>query len=281
MAGTLYLAATPIGNLSDISERAIQTLNAVDFIAAEDTRVTVKLLNHLGIKKPMVSYYKHNRRESGERIIERLESGESCALVSDAGTPAISDPGEDLVRLCAECGVDVIPIPGPCAAVAALSVSGLPTGRFCFEGFLSTGKKSRFEHLEQLKDERRTMVFYEAPHKLMTTLTDMLGAFGDREVSIAREITKLHEEVLRTTLTGAIAHFESKPPKGEFALVIKGAEESVHAEMSDADALALIRGYRESGLSLSEAAKLAANQSGRPKSELYSLALKDDNDDEA
>ena len=201
MAGTLYLVPTPIGNLGDISPRAKKTLAEADFIAAEDTRVSLKLLNHLELKKPLVSYYEHNKNESGPRIVERLLAGESCALVTDAGSPAISDPGEDLVALCAKAGVCVCAIPGPCAAVTALSVSGLPTGRFCFEGFLSTNKKSRREHLDSLKSERRTMIFYEAPHKLQNTLKDLTDAFGpERRISLCRELTKLHEQILRMTL---------------------------------------------------------------------------------
>jgi 16S rRNA (cytidine1402-2'-O)-methyltransferase len=214
MSGILYLVATPIGNLGDISKRAADTLASVDFIAAEDTRVTLKLLNHLQIKKPTVSYYEHNRTESGAKIRDRLLAGETCALVTDAGMPAISDPGEDLVRLCAEAGITVYPIPGPCAAVTALAVSGLTTGRFTFEGFLSTAKKSRFEHLNALKTEKRTMIFYEAPHKLLPTLRDLLEALGDRRISVSREMTKLHEETLRMTLSGALAHFTEMAPRG-------------------------------------------------------------------
>ena len=223
MSGTLYLVATPIGNLGDISPRAAEVFSSVDFIAAEDTRVTIKLLNHLNIKKPLVSYYEHNRAESGDKIVSRLLGGESCALVSDAGMPAISDPGEDLVRLCAENGIQVISIPGPCAAVCAMALSALPSGRFTFEGFLSTAKKSRFEHLEELKTEKRTMIFYEAPHKLRATLSDMLEYFGDRRISICRELTKLHEETLRFTLSEAVRYYEETTPKGEFVLVVEGA----------------------------------------------------------
>jgi len=271
MAGILYLVATPIGNLGDISQRALEVLSSVDFIAAEDTRVSLKLLNHFGIKKPLVSYFEHNRAASGERILERLLKGESCALVTDAGMPAISDPGEDLVRLCVENGVRVVGIPGPCAAVSALAVSGLPTQRFCCEGFLSTARKNRFQHLEAIKNERRTMVFYEAPHKLLNTLRDFLEALGDREVVICRELTKLHEEVLRTTLSGAVAHYEETTPKGEFVIVLRGAQEERPEEMSPEEALKAVENYRNQGHSLKEAARLASEETGFSKNELYNM----------
>ena len=210
MSGTLYLVATPIGNLGDFSPRAVETLESVDFIAAEDTRVSVKLLNHFQIKKPLVSYHEHNHVTAGQAILQRLLAGESCALVTDAGTPAISDPGEDLVRLCGEHGVDVIAIPGCCAAVNALAVSGLPTGRFTFEGFLTVNKKSRRERLDALKNEERTMIFHEAPHKLVSTLADLCDAFGpDRKAALCRELTKLHEETRRTTLGEALAFYQA------------------------------------------------------------------------
>ena len=228
--GTLYLCATPIGNLEDITLRVLQTLKDVDLIAAEDTRNTLKLLNHFDIHKPMTSYHEHNKAESGGKILARLLAGETCALVTDAGSPAISDPGEDLVRLCAENGITVCAIPGPCALVTALSISGLPTGRFTFEGFLSVNKKSRQEHLTGLKDETRTMIFYEAPHKLLATLRDLADAFGeDRKISLCRELTKLHEEVRRMTLGEAAAYYEENPPRGEFVLVVAGAEEKPEA----------------------------------------------------
>lgn len=274
MPGTLYLVATPLGNLGDISPRAAETLASVDFIAAEDTRVTMKLLNHLNIKKPLVSYYQHNRTMSGEKILSRLLEGESCALVSDAGMPAISDPGEDMVALCAEAGVEVLIVPGPCAAVSALALSGLPTGRFTFEGFLSTAKKSRFQHLEELRHEKRTMIFYEAPHKLMATLQDMLEYFGDRPISLCREMTKLHEETLRTTLSGAIAHFTETPPRGEFVLVVGGAQEEPEPEMTLDEAIALVKKYRDDGLSLKDAAKKASAETGFSRNTLYDSAIK-------
>ena len=213
MAGMLYLVPTPIGNLGDISERCRRTLEEADFIAAEDTRVSLKLLNHLGIKKSLVSYYEHNKAFKGDQIVERILGGETCALVSDAGSPAISDPGEDLVKQCAAAGIVVCAIPGPCAAITALSISGQATGRFCFEGFLSTSKKSRREHLESLQTEQRTMIFNEAPHKLLTTLEDLREAFGpDRGISLCRELTKLHEEVVRTTLGEAVEKYTANPP---------------------------------------------------------------------
>ena len=227
MSGMLYLVPTPIGNLGDISPRCRKTLAEADFIAAEDTRVTLKLLNYLEIKKPLVSYYEHNKNESGPRIVQRILAGETCALVSDAGSPAISDPGEDLVRLCSEADIPISAIPGPCAAISALSISGLPTGRFCFEGFLSINKKSRQEHLSGLKHETRTMIFYEAPHKLTRTLDDLAAAFGaERRISLCRELTKLHEQVVRTTLGEACALYAQTPPRGEFVLIVDGAQPS-------------------------------------------------------
>lgn len=274
MSGILYLVATPIGNLGDFSPRAVETLKAVDFIAAEDTRVTVKLLNHFGIKKPLISYFEHNRVQSGEKIIERLKNGENVALVSDAGMPAISDPGEDLVRLCAAAGVAVVCIPGPCAAVSALAMSGLPTQRFTFEGFLSTSGKSRAEHLESLRNEKRTMIIYEAPHKLTVTLTDLKNTLGgDRALSLCREITKLYEETLRTTLDGALAYYENVPPKGEYVLVVAGRPEETEPEMTLGQALARVEFYRAEGKSLKQAAKLASEDTGYSKNALYAAAV--------
>lgn len=274
MAGTLYLVPTPIGNLNDISPRCARTLAEADFIAAEDTRVSLKLLNHLEIKKSLVSYHEHNKAESGGKILARLLAGETCALVTDAGSPAISDPGEDLVRLCAENGVTVCAIPGPCALVTALSISGLPTGRFTFEGFLSVNKKSRQEHLTGLKDETRTMIFYEAPHKLLRTLSDLRDTFGgEREITLARELTKLHEQTLRTTLDGAVAHFTENAPKGEFVLVLRGAPERSEPEVTAEQALQIVARYRSEGRALKEACKLAAADTGFGKNELYQMAL--------
>ncbi len=227
MSGTLYLCATPIGNLGDMSQRLIETLKSVDLIAAEDTRHTLKLLNHLQIKKPMISYYEHNRREKGEQLVKRLLMGESIALVSDAGTPAISDPGEDLVALCAKADIPVIPVPGPVAAICALIVSALPTGRFAFEGFLSMNRKSRMDRLDEVKNDKRTLIFYEAPHKLRNTLKDMYEVFGDRKISLSREITKLHEETIRTTLSASQnLYSDENPPKGEYVLVIAPADKN-------------------------------------------------------
>lgn len=274
MSGTLYLVATPIGNLGDFSPRAAEVLHRVDFIAAEDTRVTLKLLNYFGIKKPLISYFEHNRTQSGEKIVERLLRGETVALVSDAGMPAISDPGEDLVRLCAREGIEVICVPGACAAVTALAVSGLPTQRFTFEGFLSTSGRSRAEHLQSLKDEKRTMILYEAPHKLMVTLADLQKTLGgEREISLCRELTKLHEESLRTTIDGALAHYRQIPPKGEFVLVIRGKEESTEPELSLDEALILVERHRGEGLSLKQASKQVAEQTGYSKNTLYDAAL--------
>jgi 16S rRNA (cytidine1402-2'-O)-methyltransferase len=273
MAGILYLVGTPIGNLSDLSPRAVETLSSVDFIAAEDTRVTLKLLNHFGIKKPLICYFEHNRAEMGEKLLSRLLTGESCALVSDAGMPAISDPGEDIVRRCAESGVTVGCIPGPSAVVTALAMSGLPTQRFTFEGFLAVSGKSRREHLESLREETRTMVFYEAPHKLLKTLSDFLDCFGDRDIALCRELTKLHEEIVRTTVSGAIARYTETPPRGEFVLVLRGKTDSGEPEMTQEDALGLVEKHRAEGKSLKEAAKLASAETGFSKNELYSLAL--------
>ena len=274
MSGTLYLVATPIGNLGDFSPRAVETLQSADFIAAEDTRVSVKLLNHFEIKKPLVSYHEHNHVSAGQAILQRLLAGESCALVTDAGTPAVSDPGEDLVRLCAENGVEVLSIPGCCAAVNALAVSGLPTGRFAFEGFLTVNKKNRRERLESLKNEERTLIFHEAPHKLLTTLQDMEAVFGsDRRIALCRELTKLHEETFRTTLGGAVAHYTENPPKGEFVLVLAGAEPRQEATVTLEDAVAQVLTLKAQGVRLKDAAKEVAEHTGFSKNELYAAAL--------
>ena len=276
MSGTLYLVATPIGNLGDFSPRAAETLGAVDFIAAEDTRVSVKLLNHFQIKKPLVSYHEHNHAAAGQAILQRLLAGESCALVTDAGTPAISDPGEDLVRLCAENGVEVLSIPGCCAAVNALAVSGLPTGRFTFEGFLTVNKKSRRERLDSLKNEERTMIFHEAPHKLRATLEDLRETFGpDRRVALCRELTKLHEEVVRTTLGEALIKYTETPPKGEFVLIVAGAPETVKESASEGDAAARVAQLIAQGLSRKDAVRQTAAELGLPKNVVYDIALKD------
>ena len=277
MAGMLYLVPTPIGNLGDISTRCRETLEQADFIAAEDTRVSLKLLNHLGIKKSLVSYYEHNKAFKGEKIVERILAGETCALVSDAGSPAISDPGEELVKQCAAAGITVCAIPGPCAVITALSISGQATGRFCFEGFLSTSKKSRKEHLESLITEQRTMIFYEAPHKLVTTLEDMAQVFGnDRPISLCRELTKLHEEVVRTTLGQAIEKYTENPPKGEFVLVVAGAEPPVKEEATEDDVTARIAQLLSQGISRKDAIKQTAKELNLPKNVVYDAALKMD-----
>ena len=274
MSGTLYLVATPIGNLGDFSPRAVETLEAVDFIAAEDTRVSVKLLNHFQIKKPLVSYHQHNHVTAGQSILRRLLAGESCALVTDAGTPAISDPGEDLVRLCAENDVEVIAVPGCCAAVNALAVSGLPTGRFTFEGFLPVNKKSRRERLDALLDEDRTMVFHEAPHKLVPTLEDLRAAFGpDRRVALCRELTKLHEETRRTTLEEALAFYRDNAPKGEFVLVVAGRPPREMPSVTVEDGAEQVLALVARGVRLKDAARQTAEATGLSKNELYAAAL--------
>lgn len=276
MSGKLILVGTPIGNLGDFSPRAAEALSQCDFIAAEDTRVTLKLLNHFEIKRPLVSYHQHNRIERGEQIVARLEAGETCCLVSDAGMPAISDPGEDLVAQCAEHGIPVLAVPGPTAMATALAVSGLPTGRFCFEGFLSVNKLSRRQHIEAIVDERRTLVFYEAPHKLYATLRDLSKALGDRRCAIVRELTKLHEEVIRTTLCAAAARFREEEPRGEIVLVIEGAPEQPKDEMTLEDAVAHARNLCAEGCSVSDAAKQAAKLSGIKKSDIYRLLSEQD-----
>ena len=274
MAGMLYLVPTPIGNLGDISERCRRTLEEADFIAAEDTRVSLKLLNHLGIKKILVSYYEHNKAFKGEKIVERILAGETCALISDAGSPAISDPGEDLVKLCHQAGITVCAIPGPCAVITGLSISGQATGRFCFEGFLSTSKKSRREQLESLVREQRTMIFYEAPHKLLTTLQDMAEHFGaDRSISLCRELTKLHEEVILTTLGAAIEKYTENPPKGEFVLVVAGASAEDKPAATADDAAARVAQLMAEGLSRKDAIKQTAKELDLPKNVVYDAAL--------
>ena len=274
MTGTLYLVPTPIGNLGDISRRCAETLAAADFIAAEDTRVSLKLLNHLELKKPLVSYHEHNKKESGPRIVERLLAGECCALVTDAGCPAISDPGEDLVRLCAEAGVPVCALPGPCAAITALSVSALPTGRFAFEGFLPAQKKERRARLEGLKQEERTLIFYEAPHHLRGTLADLLAAFGpERPLSLCRELTKLHEEIRRSTLGEAAAYYEANEPRGEYVLVLGGAAPRQAEAVSPERAAELARALIAGGARTKDAVKQIAEQTGVAKNTLYALVV--------
>ena len=274
MAGTLYLVATPIGNLGDFSPRGVETLQTADFIAAEDTRVSVKLLNHFGIKKPLVSYHEHNRAAAGQAILARLLAGESCALVTDAGTPAISDPGEDLVRLCGENGVTVEAIPGCCAAICALAVSGLPTGRFTFEGFLSANKKERRTALLKLKCEERTMVFQEAPHKLRATLADMAEILGDRPAALCRELTKLHEETLRTTLLQAAELYREKEPRGEYVLVVAGAQPAEEPAVSLEEGVRQVQRLREAGMKMKEAVRTVSAQTELNKNDLYEAVLK-------
>lgn len=271
-AGKLYVVATPIGNLGDFSPRAEETLRQVDFIAAEDTRVGAKLLNHFGIKKPQICYFEHNRRSKGEYIAQRILAGESCAIITDAGTPAISDPGTDLVALCAGLGIEAVAVPGCSAVVSALSISGMACGRFTFEGFLSTTKKSRMEHLNEVKYEKRTMVFYEAPHKLLRTLQDMLDVWGDRPVALCRELTKLHEECIRTTLSRAVEHYTENPPRGEFVLVIGGCGEEA-VPKPQPDLLALVGELMAGGMPLMSAVKQVSREYNAPKNRLYQQAL--------
>lgn len=273
MPGILYVVGTPIGNLGDWSPRAKEILKMSDFIAAEDTRVTLKLLNKFEIDTPMVSYHEHNHKMRSEQIISRLLSGESCALVTDAGMPAVSDPGEDLVRLAHQNGITVSSVPGPSALITALAISGMPSGRFSFEGFLSTAKLSRKEHLESLKNDTRTLIFYEAPHKLISTLKDMLGVFGERDIALCKELTKLHETVVHTTFSEALLNFEVTPPKGEYVLIISGAKEEMEEQITLEQAVAYAQKQLEEGKSASTAAKLAAAYSGIKKSDIYKALL--------
>ncbi len=273
MAGILYLVATPIGNLGDFSPRAVETLAQADFIAAEDTRVSVKLLNHFDIKKPLVSYHEHNRAAAGQAILARLLSGETCALVTDAGTPAISDPGQELVTLCAENGVTVQAIPGCCAAVAALAVSGLDTRRFTFEGFLPSGRKERRAALEELTGETRTMVFHEAPHRLRQTLADMAELLGDRPAALCRELTKLHEDTVRTTLAQAVAYYAANEPRGEYVLVVAGREKQTAPALTLEEGVARVLALRDGGMKLKDAVRRVADDTALPRNALYDAAL--------
>lgn len=282
MAGQLTLVGTPIGNLGDMSPRAVEAMESCDFIAAEDTRVTMKLLNHFGIKKPLISYYEHNKRSSGEVITARLLAGENCVLVTDAGMPAISDPGENIVDKCHELGITVTCAPGPSAVVTALAVSGMPSGRFAFEGFLSVNKKSRREHLLEIRDEKRTMIFYEAPHKLPAMLADMYEALGDRRIAVVRELTKLHEEVIRTTLSQAAAKYApdgGEIPRGEFVIIIEGAAGSAsEEEYTSGQAAEMARSLIDGGMSPSEAAKQAAKATGLKKGDIYRILVNGNED---
>lgn len=273
LGGTLYLVATPIGNLADISERALKVLSEVDFVAAEDTRNTGLLLSRYGISKPMVSYFEHNKRHRGEIIVDRITAGESCALVTDAGTPAISDPGEDIVKLCAERGVPVTSIPGACACITALTLSGLATGRFAFEGFLTTNKADRRERLEELSSEKRTLIIYEAPHKLRGTLKDIFTHLGDRKLALCRELTKLNEEVERCTVSEAMETYSEKEPRGEYVLIIEGAPESDSTVSYPEDILEHVGIYTDGGMKKMDAIKAAAKDRGISKSEAYALVL--------
>ena len=283
--GVLYLVATPIGNLSDLSDRAKKVLSEVDFVAAEDTRNTGQLLSVFGIKKELISYFEHNKRERGGIILDRVAAGEAAALVTDAGMPAISDPGEDIVRLAAERGIRVSIVPGCCAAVSALALSALSTGRFAFEGFLSTNRHERNERLAEVKDERRTLIFYEAPHKLKNTLRDLCDLFGEsRKIALCRELTKINEEIVRTTLGDAVSLYETKEPRGEYVLIVEGAAEAgiqKDDRSSDADALSAlspaehVSHYVDAGLSKMDAVKAAAKDRGMSKSEFYDLLQKD------
>lgn len=269
MASKLYVVGTPIGNLEDFSPRAQRILSEVDFICAEDTRVTLKLLNHFGIKKEMISYFEHNKREKGILIIDRILKGESCAIVTDAGMPAISDPGEDLVFLAHQNGVTVQSVPGPTAITTALAISGFSSGRFCFEGFLSVNSKNRRAHLEEIKNEKRTMIFYEAPHKLISTLTDMQRVLGDRNIALVKELTKLHENIFITTFSSALEHYKENPPRGEFVIIIEGKKEEEIKVYTIEDAVTLAKKLVDEGMSTSAAAKEAANVTGIKKGEIY------------
>lgn len=269
MAGKLFVVGTPIGNLGDFSPRAVETLSSCDFIAAEDTRVTIKLLNHFGIKKPMISYYEHNKAGRGNKIIERILNGETCALVSDAGMPIISDPGEDLTKLCYENNIEVCAVPGPSALITALAISGMSAGRFTFEGFLTTAKQNRKKHLEELVNEKRTMIFYEAPHKLPATLKDMAEYFGDRKIALVKELTKIHENVEHTTLFEASKKYSEVAPKGEFVVIVEGKPEELEEEITLEAATAMAKELLENGVSINEASKEIAKKTGLKKSDIY------------
>ena len=273
MSGILYVVGTPIGNLGDLSPRAVEVLGKVDFIAAEDTRVTMKLLNHFGIKKETVSYFEHNKRERGEIICSRILAGENCAIVTDAGMPAISDPGEDLVKFCHELGIKVESVPGPTAFATALAISGMPSGRFTFEGFLSVNKKSRREHLEEIKDEKRTLIFYEAPHKLGNTLVDLYKTLGDREIAIVREITKMYEQVIKTTLKQASELYANGGIKGEIVLIIEGRRDDDYVDLTLDSAIEMARSLVDGGMSINNAAKEIASQTPFKKGDIYKALL--------
>lgn len=274
MSGKLYVVGTPIGNLSDFSPRAAETLSQVDFIAAEDTRVTIKLLNHFDIKKPMVSYYEHNKAQKSDHILSRILSGEDCALVTDAGMPAISDPGIDLVALCHSHAIPVVSVPGPSAIITAASISGMDVSRFTFEGFLTMNKPKRREHLNEVKDEKRTMIFYEAPHKLAATLKDFLQFLGDRNIALIKELTKIHENVELTTLSAAAEKYTDVKLKGEYVIIIEGKKQE-SAVYTETDGIALAKQYIADGLSMSEAAKKAAKETSLKKGDIYKALTED------
>ena len=274
MSAKLYIVGTPIGNLGDFSPRAVETLKAVDFIAAEDTRVTLKLLNKFGIDTPMISYHEHNKASRHEEIAARIAAGESGALVTDAGMPAISDPGEDLVRFCHEKGIAVESVPGPSALITALAISGMPSQRFSFEGFLPVAKAERKERLAAVKQYEGTLIFYEAPHKLKNTLADMQSVLGDREIALVRELTKLHETVERTTLSAAVEIYLEKEPKGEYVLIVGGAEKQAATEYTLDQAVELAKKYLKEGMGASNAAKASATETGFKKGDIYKELIK-------
>lgn len=276
MSGKLYIVGTPIGNLGDISPRALDTLRSVDFIAAEDTRVSLKLLNHFDIKKSLVSYHEHNKNERGPEIIQRLLAGESCAIVTDAGMPAISDPGEELVRLCLEYGVRTEAVPGPCAFATALAISGMSSRRFTFEGFLPMEKSERRAVLASLVREQRTLIFYEAPHKLANTLSDLYKSLGNREIAVVRELTKIHEEVIRTDLESAAEKYSREQAKGEFVLIIEGARAVEEESLSIEQAVSYAKELVKDGESKTNAAKQASKESGFKKGDIYKYLLEED-----
>lgn len=272
--GTLYLCPTPIGNLDDITVRVLETLKSVDLVAAEDTRRSLQLLNHFDIKKPMISYFEHNKRQRGMEILAHLQKGESVALVTDAGMPAISDPGEDLVKLCIEQQVPIVPLPGPNAALTALIASGLPTGRFSFQGFLSMNKKNRREHLNAVSHYTDTLIFYEAPHKLKSTLQDLLDCLGNRNIVLCRELTKKFEEFIRLDLQHAITYYEERAPKGEFVLIVQGAAEEEAPVVCELPLEEIYQNYLDSGIPYKEALKMAAKEKGISKRDAYDILKK-------
>ena len=281
MQGTLYLCATPIGNLEDITFRVLRILKEVDVIAAEDTRNSIKLLNHFEIHTPMTSYHEYNKFDKGRELVEQLRAGKNIALITDAGMPGISDPGEELVKMCAEAGITVTVLPGACACVTALTLSGLGTRRFAFEAFLPSDKKERQSVLEELKSETRTMIIYEAPHRLLKTLGELKDTLGNRRISVCRELTKKHETIFRTDLEAAIRHYEAEAPRGECVLVIEGRnreelekeKQAAWEEMTVAEHVAL---YEQQGIQRKEAMRLAARDRGVSKRDIYQTLLQEE-----